>query len=225
MPSTDTTTATATDPAEEKVAITSSRERILQAAKHLFARNGYENTSTVAIAREAGTSESQLMKHFGSKQGLLAAILDRGWAAIVLRVQALPGDSRPARRLFGMLEAVAVEMERDQELKELMTLEARRVRKDSRDVLVSRGYRQFVELFDTVLRDMRSRDQIRPELNLQAVRAAFIGMMESLLRDQIVAQRSELQAGYSFEHVQQLFSVLVPALGGEVAPPLKFANG
>ncbi|HTV64269.1 MAG TPA: TetR/AcrR family transcriptional regulator, partial [Bryocella sp.] len=77
----------------EKASITSSRERILLSAKHLFARNGYENTSTVAIAREAGTSESQLMKHFGSKQGLLAAILDRGWAGVMQRVQALPGDA------------------------------------------------------------------------------------------------------------------------------------
>ena len=53
----------------------SSHDRILLAGKHLFAQNGFENTSTVAIAREAGTSESQLMKHFGSKQGLLIAIL------------------------------------------------------------------------------------------------------------------------------------------------------
>src|SRR5208337_2344458 len=60
----------------------SSRDRILFAAKRLFALNGYENTSTVAIAREAATSESQLMKHFGSKQGLLVAIFDRGWASI-----------------------------------------------------------------------------------------------------------------------------------------------
>jgi AcrR family transcriptional regulator len=56
----------------------SSHDRILLAAKRLFAENGYENTSTVAIARDAGTSESQLMKHFGSKQGLLVAIFDRG---------------------------------------------------------------------------------------------------------------------------------------------------
>ena len=66
----------------------SSHDRILRSAKRLFARNGYENTSTVAIAREAGTSESQLMKHFGSKQGLLLAIFDRGWDTIIERVQA-----------------------------------------------------------------------------------------------------------------------------------------
>ncbi|MGO9492855.1 MAG: TetR/AcrR family transcriptional regulator [Terracidiphilus sp.] len=209
----------------EKIISPSSRERILQAAKHLFARNGYENTSTVAIAREAGTSESQLMKHFGSKQGLLSDILDRGWASVIQRVQALRTDAPSTHRLLNMLEAIVIEMENDQELKELMTLEARRVRRDSRDVLMSRGYRQFTELFDGLLSEMRREEQIRPDVNLEAVRAAFIGMVESLLRDQVVARRSDLRAGYSFDDVRRLLHVLVPALGGKAAAPLKCANG
>jgi len=204
---------------------TPSRERILLAAKQLFARDGYENTSTVAIAREAGTSESQLVKHFGSKQGLLSAILDRGWSNIIARVQALQGGAALPDHLLAMLEAVVIEMESDQELKELMSLEARRVRKDSRDVLMSRGYRQFSTLFDKVLGDMRRHEQIRSDLNLEAVRAALIGMVESLLRDQIVARRSELRADYSFQDVKQLLEVLIVALQGEAVQPLKYARG
>lgn len=212
------------DASAEKVS-PSSRERILLAAKHLFARNGYENTSTVAIARNAGTSESQLMKHFGSKQGLLASILDRGWAAIIRRVQALEGDAHLADRLLAMLETIVIEMENDHELKELMTLEAHRVRKDSRDVLLSRGYRQFAELFDGLLSEMRSQGQIRPDVNLEAVRAGFIGMVESLLRDQVIAHRSDLRASYRFDDVRHLLQVMVPALGGKDATPVKFSNG
>ena len=213
------------DASAEKAISPSSRERILLAAKHLFARNGYENTSTVAIARDAGTSESQLMKHFGSKQGLLASILDRGWAAIIQRVQAIEGDARLADRLLAMLETIVIEMENDHELKELMTLEAHRVRKDSRDVLLSRGYRQFTELFDDLLSEMRSQGQIRPDVNLEAVRAAFIGMVESLLRDQVIARRSDLRASYRFDDVRHLLQVMVPALGGKAAAPVKFSNG
>jgi len=199
---------------EEKLLSPSSRERILLAAKHLFARNGYENTSTVTIAREAGTSESQLMKHFGSKQGLLAAILDRGWAAVIQRVRALPADCRLGDRLLAMLEAIIIEMDHDAELKELMTLEARRVRKDSRDVLMSRDYRHFAELLDGLLSEMRAQEQIRPDLNLQAVRGALIGMIESLLRDQVVARRSDVTADYNFDDMRRLIEVLVPALRG-----------
>src|SRR3974390_1954383 len=105
----------------------SSHDRILRSAKHLFSETGYENTSTVSIAREAGTSESQLMKHFGSKQGLLTAILDRGWARIVERVKATNHANSPADRLVSMLAAATIEFENDPQLRVLAALEARRV--------------------------------------------------------------------------------------------------
>ncbi len=212
------------NPPTVKPSAPSSRERILFAGKSLFAQDGYENTSTVAIAREAGTSESQLMKHFGSKQGLLSAILERGWTSIMARVQALPAGAQPRERLFGMLEAIVIESENDLQLKKLMTLEARRVRKDSRDVLMGRSYQQYVDLMGTVLSDMRAAGQIRRDLNLGAVRSAFIGMIENLLRDQVAAERSELRAGYAFDDVRHLIEVLLLGLAGG-AQPVKYANG
>src|ERR1700681_2838963 len=60
----------------------SASDRILQAAKMLFAQSGFENTSTMSIARMAQTSESQIVKHFGSKEGLLEAIFEEGWKHI-----------------------------------------------------------------------------------------------------------------------------------------------
>jgi AcrR family transcriptional regulator len=197
----------------------SSRDRILYSAKTLFARNGYENTSTVAIAREAGTSESQLMKHFGSKQGLLAAIFDRGWSGIIERVQALPSDVSATERLVGLLEGLVIELENDPELKELAALEARRVRKDNRDVLVSRGYRQFTDLMDTLLSEIRSQGGIRSDVNLHAVRCALMGMAEGMMREQVVAKRSECLADYSFDDIRKVLEILVSATTGEAAQP------
>ena len=193
----------------------SSHDRILMAAKRLFALNGYENTSTVAIAREAGTSESQLMKHFGSKRGLLAVILDRGWADIAGRVQILPNGAPPMDRLFAALETIIIELENDSDLKNLLLLETRRVRKDNRDVFVSKGFQQFAETVFSILREMRDQGQLSPDLNMAAVRAAFIGMTEGLLRDQILAQRSEFQPSYSMEDLKKVLGMLVSSLAGE----------
>ncbi|HME33315.1 MAG TPA: helix-turn-helix domain-containing protein [Terriglobales bacterium] len=187
------------------------------AAKRLFAQNGYENTSTVAIAREAGTSESQLMKHFGSKRGLLSVILDRGWADIAGCVQMLPKSDPPIDRLFAAAETVIIELENDAELKNLLLLETRRVRKDNRDVFVSQGFQQFAETVSSILHEMRDQGQLSPDLNLAAVRAAFIGMTEGLLRDQILAQRSEFQASYSLEDLKKVLAMLVSSLAGEAS--------
>lgn len=204
---------------------TSSRDRILFAGKRLFARNGYENTSTVAIAREAGTSESQLMKHFGSKQGLLAAILDRGWTSIIERVQASQTASSLTDRLFAALEAMVIELENDSDLKELAMLEACRVRKDGRDVLMTPAYRQFSDIIGSLLSEMRNHDEIRSDVNLDALRAGFMGMAEGLLREQVVANRSEFNAGYNFDDLRKVLEILVPAFASPAVHPLKVVNG
>jgi AcrR family transcriptional regulator len=212
-------------PALSSSAPTSSHDRILFAGKRLFARNGYENTSTVAIAREAGTSESQLMKHFGSKQGLLAAILDHGWMKILRRVQATQDSESLQQRLLGALEAMVIELENDSELKELVALEAHRVRKDGRDVLVSNGYRQFSDVIASLLVEMRQRKLIRADVNLDAMRAGLIGLTDGLLREQVVARRSDAQANYSFDDVRKMLEVLVPAFGADNVQRLSVVSG
>jgi AcrR family transcriptional regulator len=197
----------------------SSHDRILQAAKHLFAQNGYENTSTVAIARDAGTSESQLMKHFGSKQGLLVAILERGWIGVVERCATL-NHSSPSERLLSVLKALTIEFENDPEFKVLAALEARRIRKDSNEVVLTRGWRQYRELLDRILLDMRTEGQVRHDVNLDALRSAIIGMCEGMWRDQVVSGRSELRAEYNFDDVQKVLEIVV----GAFQDPLRHAK-
>jgi AcrR family transcriptional regulator len=203
----------------------SSHDRILMAAKRLFAYNGYENTSTVAIAREAGTSESQLMKHFGSKRGLLSVILDRSWTGIAARVLAVPASAPPVDRLFRVLEAVVIELENDSDVRNLMVLETGRVRKDNRDVFVSQGYQRFAGVVYEILAEMRDHGQIRADLNLEAVRAAVIGMTAGLLRDQVFAERSEFRASYNSDDLKKVLGTLISALAGERVQQLKAVNG
>ena len=198
----------------------SSHDRLLLAAKRLFAEQGYENTSTVAIAREAGTSESQLMKHFGSKQGLLVAIFDRGWTAMSERIKMIPQGS-PADRLLSVLQAITFEFEKDPELKILSALESRRVRRDSNEIVLTHGVRQYRDLLDRILQDMRNEGQLRADVNLHAVRAAVIGMAEGLWRDQVVAKRSELRADYSFEEAHKVLGLLIGAFQEPPFPQAK----
>jgi AcrR family transcriptional regulator len=51
-----------------------ARARLRLAALKLFAEHGFEATSTRAIATEAGVSHALLRHHYGSKEGLRAAV-------------------------------------------------------------------------------------------------------------------------------------------------------
>ena len=47
-----------------------TREKIIKAASHAFARDGYEGASIRAIVAEAGVNQAAINYHFGSKEGL-----------------------------------------------------------------------------------------------------------------------------------------------------------
>ncbi len=56
----------------------SSREVILDAAERSMSSRGYAATSISHICRECTLPASSIYWHFGSKQGVLAAVLERG---------------------------------------------------------------------------------------------------------------------------------------------------
>lgn len=54
-----------------------TRERILDTAERLFADSGFVSTSLRDITNEAGVNLAAVNYHFGSKEALLAAVLER----------------------------------------------------------------------------------------------------------------------------------------------------
>jgi AcrR family transcriptional regulator len=198
--------------AQHDTPVGSSHDRILAAAKQLFASRGYENTSTVAIARLAGTSESQLMKHFGNKEGLLEAIFDQGWEKMGYALRGIHELSPASEKLLSLLDLVLSALERDPELKELMLLEGRRVRKEGRMVLLTRGYQEFVKTVDSLLLEMRAAGELRSNANSQAIRSGLMGMLEGMLRDQMLARRINYPAAYTTEEIRMLFTSVLGAL-------------
>jgi AcrR family transcriptional regulator len=57
--------------------------RILAAAEHLFAIQGYERTTTKQLAELSGVAEGTLFRHFENKKSILAAVMTRGWDVLL----------------------------------------------------------------------------------------------------------------------------------------------
>src|SRR5258708_33400380 len=100
----------------------SVRDRLMATAKAMFSTNGYDNTSTAELVREAGTSESQLIKHFGSKEGLLEAIFEDGWNHIAQAFGTLEYIPAPSSKLQALVGLILSKMEEDEQLKQLFLL-------------------------------------------------------------------------------------------------------
>ncbi|HEV2853014.1 MAG TPA: helix-turn-helix domain-containing protein [Thermoanaerobaculia bacterium] len=194
----------------ERVTELSSHDRILQAGRELFAGDGYENTTTSAIARKAGTSESQLIKHFGSKEGLLEAIYDHAWQRMAKGLrQVEEAPSSPLDRLRALTDLMIGALEGDKEISTLMLLEGRRIRKHGHQVLLTRGFQQVLGVVDGVLREMRDAGLLRQDLHPEAVRSALIGAFEGLLRDQLLAERAGFPAHYDGAELRAAFKAVL----------------
>lgn len=74
-----------------------ARERLLLAACDLFCRYGINATGVDSIVAAAGTAKTTLYKAFGSKEGLVEAVLEREGSTwrdwFSAEVDALPGDA------------------------------------------------------------------------------------------------------------------------------------
>ena len=58
------------------------REQVLSAAMAVFARDGYQGTSTEDVAKAAGISQPYLFRLFDTKKALFIAVVERGFGGV-----------------------------------------------------------------------------------------------------------------------------------------------
>ena len=60
-----------------------TRDRILQAARKLFAAQGFDGTTTRDLAKAANVAEGTLFRHFSNKKAILIEVATAGWVDIL----------------------------------------------------------------------------------------------------------------------------------------------
>ena len=204
-------------PSRPSVEPTSSRSRLLQAAKRLFAEQGYEQTATSAIARDAGTSESQLMRYFGGKVGLLDALFEEAWTDLNGRVNEAveaAGSSRDA--IVEAFQTIIVALARDPDLSTLFLFEGRRLRGDEPRVRLSEGSQQFTEMVRGLVRKAQSTRDLDPNLDAAAITSALIGASEGMIRDRALA-RVGGGRGFAEREIRRTIEAMLAGFSGKGA--------
>ena len=60
-----------------------TRSNILRSAQHLFARQGFDGTTTKDLAEAAGIAEGTLFRYFSNKKSILVEVATQGWLKIL----------------------------------------------------------------------------------------------------------------------------------------------
>jgi AcrR family transcriptional regulator len=113
-----------------------ARERMLNVAAELMSRQGYAGTSVADIVAGAGVQAPALYWHFKSKQGILAAVMDRGaaeWEAGLPSWDETPGAT-PAERLIEALGTAGAHIRENPQFLRLLILLSFELGDDNGDV-------------------------------------------------------------------------------------------
>jgi TetR/AcrR family transcriptional regulator len=154
------------------------REQILDAATQLFARQGFQGTTTKQISEQTGVTEALIFRHFASKDELY-------WAVIERKIKAAAPGKHIRERLsaggsdLGVLAGVATQIlerrAKDQTLSRLLLYSALENHR-----LSHRFFRTYVaecyEVLADYIRGRIAEGQFRPVDPLLAARG-FLGMV------------------------------------------------
>jgi AcrR family transcriptional regulator len=170
------------------------RAQILDAAIDLFARTGFRDASTAALAARLGLSEPALYRHFPSKRALYIAALDR--SASVLLGEWRTIASAAASPLDALLEVGRWYFDQLAREPGHLLLRFRSFAHPDDEAIAARVRHHFMEAFHFVHglhESARSRGQIAPTADTRAHTWVFMAVGALLDATEIMGLRGELR--------------------------------
>src|SRR5262245_24608876 len=169
------------------------RENIVDAAIGVFARTGYRDATTAAIAAELGVSEPTIFRHFVTKRALYLAALERSteitmahWREIAAAAPtALTALREMGRWYFAELQRDSKHLRlRFRSYSEANDLEVR--------ALVRANLRTAFDFVQQLYEKARAGGEIAPDTDVRAHTWLFVAVGTLLDVTQILALRDEL---------------------------------
>lgn len=178
-----------------------------------MAVEGYERITTAAIARDAGSSESQLIRYFGGKAGLLESVLNQGWADLNPEIARLIGASTNAHEAtIATLAMVTDAFGKDPELAKLLLFESRRMRGDQAEIRLTQGFLDFAKQVVTLIEWGQKDGSFNPWLKSQAIASALLGACEGMIRDRLLAAQQKRATPFPEGQIRAVFIAVISGL-------------
>jgi len=186
------------------------RQAILQAAVHLFARNGFSGTTTRELSQAVGVSEPVLYQHFPSKSDLYKAIIENLMEQVNL--VAWPDPGLPVDEFFQQLATGILDFHaKNADYLRILLYSGLEKHELSRMF----HERHACQVFDALSQRLRQRIEegsLRPDLDPALTARAFVSMIGDVGLKQLIITEGEcgISGGVDREQlVQHMIKIFV----------------
>jgi len=179
-----------------------TRQRIMQAAIHLFAERGFRGVSVKDISTAAGTNTALLFYYFKSKKDLYDAIYRDAQQNILMMLEkALEEKTDAVSRLVALIHFFSKECQKDSDFDLLLSREIHGFGEYTRE--------QLLEIFNSAIAPMENivsqgiREGVFRELNPRLSAILIMGILH-IFSSHNFSQESELAPGETFLQVREM---------------------
>lgn len=153
-----------------------TRRAMMAAARKVFTESGYGSATMEAVASEAGVSVPTVYSVFGSKSGLLSAVVADGGGDPDIRAKAerALGELEPRARLAAAARVVRTIMQRERPI--LALLEQAGTGSPDLALALRQVHEQQRAALGRVLRPLHERKTLRRDLDLSEAIATFAAL-------------------------------------------------
>lgn len=153
---------------------TETRQRILQAAQSLFARRGYEGTTTKDLASTAGVAEGTLFRHFENKKAILVEVATQGWVEILTDLLTELSEMGSYKAVAQLMRRRMMRMKENADMMRVCFMEAQ-FHPELRDRIQSEVIIKMTDVAEAFFETAMEKGIYRP-MNAKVVARVFLGM-------------------------------------------------
>ncbi|MDX2098804.1 MAG: TetR/AcrR family transcriptional regulator [Leptolyngbyaceae cyanobacterium bins.59] len=153
---------------------TETRTRILKAAQKLFARQGYDGTSTRDLAQAAGVAEGTLFRHFTNKKAILVEVTTQGWVEILTDLLTELSEMGSYKAVAQVMRKRMLNLHQNADMLRVCFMEAQ-FHPDLRDRIQSEVIVKMTDVAEAFFQTAMDRGIYRP-MNPRMVARVFLGM-------------------------------------------------
>lgn len=192
---------------------TETQTRILDAARKLFARRGYDGTTTRELAQAAGVAEGTLFRHFENKKAILIEVATQGWIEILTDLLTELSEMGSYKAIAQVMKRRMMNLHANADLLRVCFLEAQ-FHPDLRDRIQAEVISKMTDVAEAFFQTAMDRGGYR-QMNPRIVAQVFLGMftVAGFSRDTIMKEDASPRAMQEMaEGIADIFlnGVLVP---------------
>ncbi|MDU4695429.1 MAG: TetR/AcrR family transcriptional regulator [Paenibacillus sp.] len=183
-----------------------TRQRLIDTALSLYAREGLLATRTADVAREAGVSHGTIFAHFATQEALLNAVIETFGTQTAGRLHELASQGSSLREV---LQAHLAGLREGESFYSRLVRESRMLPNESRQMLVAIQSVVSHHLCAAAEREMKE-GMIRPQ-PLHLLFNTWIGLLHYYLaNDDLFAPEGSVLERYGEELLEHYLSLLAP---------------